>query len=68
MVKLVREARERPEVVVGEYQKIWAALLERADVPARGDVNLLHSAMMVLGRSYEEFDAAAAALGKDASH
>lgn len=68
MIRLVREARERPEVVVGEYDRIWAALLERADVPEVGDVDLLHSCLMVLGKSYEDFEVAAAALGKDASH
>ena len=59
MTKLSKEARERPQVTVDRYQKLWDGLLARAHSPKAGDVDLLHSTMMVLGKTYEDFEAAA---------
>lgn len=57
MTKLTKDARERPQVIIDRYQKLWGELLGRAHAPKAGDVDLLHSCMMVLGKSYEDFDA-----------
>lgn len=57
--KLTKDARERPQVVIDQYKALWGELLERADKPKADDVDRLHSCMMVLGKSYEDFDVAA---------